>query len=111
MYEVTVQASDGRKTGTRKVMVTVLNAEEAGTVTLDKITPRGRHPGDGHAEDPDGGNISKLTWQWSITGADDSGMVEGVMAPTNNGAEGPITGATSDTYKPKAGDVGGTLTA
>ena len=39
VYEVTVQASDGKKTGMRKVMVSVTNAEEAGVVTLDKITP------------------------------------------------------------------------
>ena len=85
-----------------------MNAEEAGVVTLDKITPVVGIPVTAMLEDPDGG-ISKLTWQWSISGAD-AGMVEGVT-PTNNGAEGPITGATSDTYKPKAGDVGGTLTA
>ena len=105
VYEVTVQASDGKKTGMRKVMVSVTNAEEAGVVTLDKITPVVGILVMASLTDPDGG-ISKLTWQWSITGAN-AGSVEGV---TSTG-DGPIMGATSDTYKPKAGDVGGTLTA
>ena len=56
-------------------------------------------------EDADGG-ISKLTWQWSIAGAN----TVSVPDVTSTG-DGDFTGATSDTYKPKAGDVGGTLTA
>ena len=75
-------------------------------VTLDKITPVVGIPVMASLTDPDGA-ISKLTWQWSITGAS-SVPVAGVTAATING---PITGATSDTYKPKAGDVGGILTA
>ena len=105
VYEVTVQASDGRKIGTRKVMVSVTNAKEGGVVTLDKITPVVGIPVTASITDPDGG-ISKLTWQWSINGAN-SVSVPGV---TSTG-DGPITGATTDTYKPKAGDVGGILTA
>ena len=105
VYEVTVQASDGKKTGILKVMVTVLNEEEAGVVTLDKITPVVGIPVTAMLEDPDGG-VSKLTWQWSIRDAD-AGAVEDVTAT----GDGNINGATSDTYKPKAGDVGGTLTA
>ncbi len=97
VYEVTVQASDGKKTGMRKVMVSVTNAEEAGVVTLTQVQPVVGIPVTAMLEDPDGG-ISKLTWEWSINGA----------ATTS---DGHIMGATSDTYKPKAGDVGGTLTA
>ena len=96
VYEVMVQASDARLTGMMNVMVTVENAEEAGVVTLSKVQPRVGIPVTAMLEDPDG-SISKLTWQWSITGA---------ATPT-----GDITDATSDTYTPKAGDVGGTLTA
>ena len=105
VYEVTVQASDGKKTGMLKVMVSVTNAEEVGMVTLDKITPVVGIPVTAMLEDPDGG-ISKLTWQWSIAGAT-AGDVTGVTATP----DGDITDATSDTYKPKAEDVGGTLTA
>ena len=105
VYEVTVQASDARLTGMRKVMVTVENAEEAGVVTLSKVQPRVGIPVTASLSDPDG-SISKIAWQWSITGAD-AGSVAGVT-PT---AQGDITNATSDTYTPKAGDVGGILTA
>ena len=105
VYEVTVQASDGKKTGMMKVEVTVTNANEDGVVTLDKVTPVVGIPVTASLTDPDGG-VSKLTWQWSITGAD-AGDVPDVTSTD----DGDITGATSDSYKPKAGDVGGTLTA
>ena len=105
VYEVTVQASDGKKTGMMKVMVSVTNQEEAGVVTLDKITPVVGILVTADLTDPDGG-VSKLTWQWSITSAD-AGDVDGVTATL----DGPITGATTDSYKPKAEDVGGILTA
>ena len=68
VYEVTVQASDGKLTGMQKVMVSVTNAEEEGVVTLNKVTPVVGIPVTASLTDPDGG-ISKLTWQWSITGA------------------------------------------
>ena len=99
VYEVTVQASDSKLTGTLKVKVTVTNVEEEGVVTLDKVTPVVGIPVTASLKDADGG-ISKLTWEWRIADA---------TATTTT--DGPITGATSDTYTPKAGDVGGTLTA
>ena len=61
VYEVTVQASDGKLTGMLKVKVTVNNEEEAGTVTLDKATPVVGIPVTATLKDADGG-ISKLTW-------------------------------------------------
>ena len=105
VYEVTVQASDGKKTGMMKVEVTVTNANEEGVVTLDKVTPVVGIPVMASLTDPDGG-VSKLTWQWSITGAN-----RVTVPDVTSTDDGDITGATSDTYKPKAGDVGGTLTA
>ena len=100
VYEVTVQASDSKLTGMLKVKVTVSNEEEPGVVTLDKTTPVVGIPVTASLKDADGG-ISKLTWQWSIINATD----------TTARPDGDITGATSDTYTPKAGDVGGALTA
>ena len=91
VYEVTVQASDGRLTGTRIVKVTVVNANEDGTVTLNRTTPRVGIPVTASLTDPDGG-VSRLTWQWS-------------------NADGDIDGATAATYTPVGGDVGDTLTA
>ena len=75
VYEVTVQASDGRLTGMRKVMVSVTNAEEVGVVTLNKVTPVVGIPVTASLTDPDGG-ISKLTWQWSIDRRQASAMCE-----------------------------------
>ena len=67
VYEVTVQASDGKLTGMLKVRVTVTNEDEAGVVTLDKVTPVVGIPVTASLKDADGG-ISKLTWAWSIVG-------------------------------------------
>ena len=91
VYEVTVQASDGKLTGMRKVKVTVENADEDGTVSLSKTQPRVGIAVTASLTDPDG-SVSSLTWQWS----------------NNNG---DIDDANSDTYTPVAGDVGDTLTA
>ena len=90
VYEVTVQASDSKLTGTLQVKVTVTNEDETGTVTLDKITPVVGIPVTASLKDADGG-ISKLTWAWM----------------ENNGR---TTVSTSDTYTPKSGDIGQTLT-
>ena len=90
VYEVTVQASDGKLTGMKKVEVKVTNQDEPGMVTLSRTTPRVGFPVTATLTDPDG-SISKLTWQWSEGG-------------------GNIDDATSDTYRPVGGDVGQTLT-
>ena len=50
VYEVTVQASDGKLTGMLKVKVTVSNENEVGTVSLGQGYAGGGHPGDGHSE-------------------------------------------------------------
>ena len=63
VYEVTVQASDGKLTGMLKVKVTVNNEDEDGVVTLDKVTPVVGIPVTATLKDADGG-ISKLTWAW-----------------------------------------------
>ena len=91
VYEVTVVATAGGKAGTRDVKVTVVNVGETGTVTLNRVQPRVGIAVTASVTDPDN-NISKLTWQWT-DGSDD------------------IEGATTDTYTPKAGDVGDTLSA
>ncbi len=58
VYEVTVQASDGKKTGMIKVMVSVTNADEDGVVTLSKVQPVVGIPVKATLTDPDG-SISK----------------------------------------------------
>ena len=91
VYEVTVQASDGKLTGMRKVKVTVENADEAGVVTLSKTQPRVGIAVTASLTDPDG-SISGLTWQWSRSNT-------------------AIENANSDTYKPVTEDVTNTLKA
>ena len=90
VYEVTVQASDGKLTGMKKVKVKVTNVDEPGVVTLSRTTPRIGFPVTATLTDPDG-SISKLTWQWSDGNTD-------------------IGDATSDTYTPVGDNVGEPLT-
>ena len=99
MYEVTVRATDSdSRTGTRDVTVEVTNFDEEGTVTLSPTQHRVGVPITATLKDNDGGVYGEV-WQWSIGGN---------AASTD---EGDISGANSDTYTPKAGDVGGILTA
>ena len=100
VYEVTVRAADddGNR-GEMAVKVTVENEDEEGTVSLSKTQPRVGIAVKASVTDPDG-SISGLTWQWKIDGSGTDGT-----------PDGDIEDANSDTYMPKAGDVGGTLTA
>ena len=104
VYEVTVRAADADGyIGTKAVKVTVTNVDEDGVVTLSKTRPRVGIAVTASVTDPDG-SIFGLTWQWSISDATGGA---GITATPN----GPIAGATSDTYTPKAGDIDGSLTA
>ena len=83
IYEVTVRAADvDGYIGTKAVKVTVTNEDEDGKVTLSKTRQRVGIAVTASVTDPDG-NISGLTWQWSIS----SGAVTTI--------EGDIAGATS----------------
>ena len=100
IYEVTVRAtdSDGR-TGTKDVTVKVTNVDEGGAVTLSPTQHRVGVPITAELKDDDGG-VYGIMWQW----------YDGAFVP-DNPATNAIAGATSDTYAPKAGDIGDTLTA
>ncbi len=97
IYEITVRATDSdSRTGTRDVTVEVTNFDETGTVALSPTQHRVGVEITATLKDDDGG-IYGLTWQWyddDVTNADNA-----------------IAGATSDTYTPKAADVGDTLNA
>ena len=96
MYEVTVRATDGDgRTGTRDVTVEVTNVDEDGTVTLSPTQHRVGVPITATLEDDDGGVYGTM-WQWY-----DGDLRPRIIPMTN-----AIAGATSDTYTPKAGDVG-----
>ena len=100
VYEVTVVATDSAlNKGMRKVTIKVINVEELGRVTF----PATVQPASGEGitavlKDPDGGQ-KNVSWQWSIGGS-----------PAST-TPGEITNASSATYTPKVGDVGGMLTA
>ena len=64
VYEVTVQASEGKLVGMKAVKVTVQNEDEPGVVTLSSAQPRAGIAVTARLTDPDG-SISRLTWQWS----------------------------------------------
>ena len=97
IYMVTVVAMDSMwATGTKDVAISVSNVDEPGTIRFSHIQPEVGVRLLSALDDPDGG-ITGLKWQWSIQNA------------TSTPA-GDIVGATSDTYTPTAGDIGGTLT-
>ena len=111
-YMVTVVVTDagiegkGKLSAERDVVVTVTNVDEPiaadaaanPVVTLSSLVPKVGVALIATLDDPDGGE-KDIEWQWSI----------GVGAAST--PDGEIDGAESATYTPKAGDVGGTLTA
>ena len=100
MYEVTIRATDSdARTGTKDFTVNVTNLEEAGMVTLSPTQHRVGVEITATLKDDDGGVYGEM-WQWSIRRR---------CPPLT--ATGDISGANSATYTPKAGDIGGTLTA
>ena len=55
MYMVTVVATDAKKlTAMRDVVITVTNADEAGTITLSSVQPKVGRPFTASLTDPDG---------------------------------------------------------
>ena len=106
-YQVTVEVHDGKDgTGatsttiddTQDVTITVENLEEPGTVTLtsETATIQARVPVTASLEDDDG--PTSVTWQWARSRSSTSGWAN-------------IAGATSATFTPDDGDIGGYLRA
>ena len=97
-YLVTVEVSDGT-TGqvTLDVTISVTNADEAGTVSLDSTQPQVGTAVTASLTDPDG-TISSESWQWSRS-ADGS----------TNWSD--ISGATSASYTPVSADLNNYLRA
>ena len=95
-YSVAVRANDGTKEGNAiaaiAVTINVTNEDDAGTVTLSSAAPRVGASVSATLSDPDGG-VTSVTWQWATATA--------ATSPFN-----PISGATSASYTPVAGDVG-----
>ncbi len=62
---VTVVASDGAKTTTRGVTVTVEDVDETGTVTLSSLQPMVDIDLTATLSDPDG-RLTNIEWQWEF---------------------------------------------
>ena len=90
-YMVTVKASAGGEMEMVAVTITVDNAEEAGTVTLDPMRPSVGTAITATLADAD--IVETVSWQWASADAMDGTF-------TN------ISGATSATYTPVAADAG-----
>ena len=90
MYMVTVKVEAGGEMSMVAVTVTVDNAEEAGTVTLDPTRPSVGTPITATLEDMDG--VVSVEWQWSSSDAMDGTFTD-------------ISGATMATYTPVAADA------
>ena len=105
-YTVTVGVQDNKDSSgttdsavddTITVTISVTNVDEAGAVALSSDPPRVGTALMASVTDPDG-TVSNETWQWT-------------SAAIAGGTFTEITGATSDSYTPAAGDVGRFLKA
>ena len=90
IYEVTVQAFDGNHTVQRTVTVTVVNAEEAGTLSLSSTQPQAGTEIRATLQDPDEPRPG-VVWKWERS---------------EGGGWETIDGATSPAYTPTDDDVG-----
>ncbi len=106
-YNVTVVATDAtRNSKEKKVIVSVTNVEEAGTVTMSALRPQSTIPFTATLTDPDnvtvgdptGSITTGVTWQWAKAGS-------------KNGSYTDIDKASSSGYEPVDGDIGSYLRA
>ena len=97
VYRVTVEASDGTDAGTLDVTVTVTNEDDLGTVVLPSGAPEVGIELTALLADPDG-SVSNETWKWE-------------SSPDGQALWTIISGATSASYTPVAGDAGKHLRA
>ena len=97
-YQVTVAATDGRKTGTLEVTVNVSNVEEPGAVTLLPGHPLVGTQLTATLTDPDGG-LASITWTWETSDGN-------TWTPVKTGTAG---NSTSDSYTATSTDEGKSL--
>ena len=91
VYNVTVQASDGRNNNNSlEVSVTVSNVEEVGKVTLSSVQPQVSSPLTASLSDPDV-VTSAIIWSWHRS--------------TSSSSWSAIGNATANSYTPVSGDV------
>ena len=91
IYMVKVTATEGERTATRDVTVTVVNVNEPGEVTLSTTRPQMGTAITANVDDDDG-MVSSVRWQWARSDA--------MGGPYDN-----IPGATSAVYTPVEADA------
>ena len=97
VYEFMVRASDGRNYGAFDETVTVSNVEEPGMVTFSASAPAVNSRLIARLADSDG-NVQSPAWEWG-------------SSPDGRTGWNFISGETSDSYTPAAGDLGTYLRA
>ena len=98
-YMVTVKASAGGEMAMMEVSITVDNAEEPGTVTLDPARPSVDTEITATLADDD--IVETVSWQWAEHAATDDGSM-----PAEDSADWmDITGETDASYTPDADDA------
>ncbi len=107
VYRVTVEVSDGKLKATRSMTVEVTDVEEDGKVRLSTVAPKEAVALTAFLTDSDGGVTGK-TWQWEHDDGSDASATSDCSAATG---WAKIDGATSESYTPKAEDLGKCLRA
>ena len=106
IYDVTVVASNGEESDTRDVTVKITDSDEAGVITLTDINPLTGQPVMATLTDSDG-EVINVSWTWYALNDSESATIDAVT----DGSAPAIKGETSDTYSPRAGDIGKHLVA
>ncbi len=109
VYNITVTATDSDgQTDTKAVTVTVINEQEAGTVTLSTLQPRVGIGVMTTLDDLDGAT-SGVTWKWAGKATNGNETCADVLFADDKTDD--LEGGISGTYAPKATDVGKCLRA
>ena len=113
VYRVTVEVSDGKLKAMRPMTVKVTDVEEEGEVELSTVAPRVAVELTASLEDSDGGETD-VTWQWqrdTTGGPGPDGTPTANCSVVADDVWEDIDEATSESYTPKAGDLGKCLRA
>ena len=106
VYEVTVKVTDNgvanknKMSATRDVMITVTNADEAGSVTFSSVQPKVGRPFTAILTDPDG-ETTGVKWKWRRT----SGEEVSPVVCSNNLVFDATIDEDSNSYTPKRADL------
>ena len=105
MYMVTVVATDAKKlTATRDVVITVINANEGGSVTFSSVQPKVGIPFTASLSDPDGDTTGEK-WEWMRTSDGTTSNAAGCSSGDSPDFDTAIDEEDSGSYTPKEADL------